>query len=130
MDLARDPRNGRLFEYPGEDPVLAGVTVGHLIMGVQQNHVMGDIKHYAFNDQETGRTIVDVHLDRKAAHESDLLAFEIGIRVGHPASVMCSYNKFEGDWTCENDWLLNHVLKGNWKYPGLWFRTGRRRTRP
>ncbi len=119
VDLARDPRNGRLFEYPGEDPVLAGTTVGHLIMGVQQNHIMGDIKHYAFNDQETGRTVVDVHLDHKAAHESDLLAFEIGIRLGHPASVMCSYNKYEGDWACENDWLLNHVLKGNWHYPGF-----------
>ncbi len=119
VDLARDPRNGRLFEYPGEDPVLAGTTVGHLIMGVQQNHIMGDIKHYAFNDQETGRTVVDVHLDHKAAHESDLLAFEIGIKLGHPASVMCSYNKYEGDWACENDWLLNHVLKGNWKYPGF-----------
>ena len=119
VDLARDPRNGRLFEYPGEDPVLAGTTVGHLIMGVQQNHIMGDIKHYAFNDQETGRTVVDVHLSHKAAHESDLLAFEIGIDLGHPASVMCSYNKYEGDWACENDWLLNHVLKGNWHYPGF-----------
>ena len=119
VDLARDPRNGRLFEYPGEDPVLAGTTVGHLIMGVQQNHIMGDIKHYAFNDQETGRTVVDVHLDHKAAHESDLLAFEIGINLGHPASVMCSYNKYEGDWACENDWLLNHVLKDQWKYPGF-----------
>ena len=119
VDLARDPRNGRLFEYPGEDPVLAGTTVGHLIMGVQQNHIMGDIKHYAFNDQETGRTVVDVHLNHKAARESDLLAFEIGIRIGHPASVMCSYNKYEGDWTCENDWLLNHVLKESWHYPGF-----------
>ena len=119
VDLARDPRNGRLFEYPGEDPVLAGTTVGHLIMGLQQNHIMGDIKHYAFNDQETGRTVVDVHLDHKAARESDLLAFEIGIDIGHPASVMCSYNKYEGDWTCEKDWLLNTVLKGDWKYPGF-----------
>ena len=119
VDLARDPRNGRLFEYPGEDPVLAGTTVGHLIMGVQQNHIMGDIKHYAFNDQETGRTVVDVHLDHKAAHESDLLAFEIGINLGHPASVMCSYNKYEGDWTCEKDWLLNKVLKDGWRYPGF-----------
>jgi len=119
VDLARDPRNGRLFEYPGEDPVLAGTTVGHLILGLQGNNIMGDIKHYAFNDQETGRTVVDVHLDRKAAHESDLLAFEVGIRIGHPASVMCSYNKFEGDWTCENDWLLNHVLKDQWKFPGF-----------
>ncbi len=62
VDLARDPRNGRLFEYPGEDPVLAGVTVGHLIMGVEQNKVMGDIKHYALNDQETGRTVVDAQI--------------------------------------------------------------------
>src|SRR6201985_2610344 len=57
VNLARDPRNGRLFEYAGEDPLLAGVTVGHLIRGVQGNQVMGDIKHYAFNDQETGRTV-------------------------------------------------------------------------
>lgn len=119
VDLARDPRNGRLFEYPGEDPVLAGTTVGHLIMGVQQNQVMGDIKHYAMNDQETGRTVVDAIIGHKAARESDLLAFEIGINLGHPASVMCSYNKVNGDWACENDWLLNHVLKGNWKYPGF-----------
>lgn len=57
VDLARDPRNGRLFEYPGEDPVLAGTTVGHLIKGLQSNQIMGDIKHYALNDQETGRTV-------------------------------------------------------------------------
>jgi beta-glucosidase len=119
VDLARDPRNGRLFEYPGEDPVLAGYTVGNLIRGVEANEVMGDIKHYALNDQETGRTVVDVHLGHKAARESDLLAFELGIRIGHPSSVMCSYNKFNGDWACENDWLLNHVLKGDWKYPGF-----------
>ncbi len=119
VDLARDPRNGRLFEYPGEDPVLAGVTVGHLIMGVESNQIMGDIKHYALNDQETGRTVVDVQIGHKAMHESDLLAFEIGIRVGHPSSVMCSYNKVNGDWACENDYLLNKVLKGEWHYPGF-----------
>ena len=119
VDLARDPRNGRLFEYPGEDPVLAGVTVGHLIMGLEANQIMGDIKHYALNDQETGRTVVDVQLGHKAMHESDLLAFEIGIRIGHPSSVMCSYNKVNGDWSCENDYLLNKVLKGEWHYPGF-----------
>jgi len=119
VNLARDPRNGRLFEYPGEDPVLAGVTVGHVIKGIESNHIMGDIKHYALNDQETGRTIVDVHIDKKAMRESDLLAFEIGIRIGNPSSVMCSYNKVNGDWSCENDYLLNHVLKGNWHYPGF-----------
>lgn len=118
-NLARDPRNGRLFEYMGEDPVLAGTTVGNLIRGVQSNRVMGDIKHYALNDQETGRTVVNVLIGKKAMREGDLLAFEIGIRIGQPASVMCSYNKVNGDWACENDYLLNHVLKGNWKYPGF-----------
>lgn len=119
VNLARDPRNGRLFEYPGEDPVLAGTTVGNLIAGLESNQVMGDIKHYALNDQETGRTVVDVKLGHKAMHESDLLAFEIGIRIGHPSSVMCSYNKINGDWACENDYLLNKVLKGEWKFPGF-----------
>jgi beta-glucosidase len=118
-NLARDPRNGRLFEYPGEDPLLAGVMVGYVIRGVQENHIMGDIKHFALNDQETGRTIVDARLSKKAARESDLLAFELGIRIGQPSSVMCSYNKVMGDWACENDWLLNHVLKGAWHFPGF-----------
>jgi beta-glucosidase len=119
VNLARDPRNGRLFEYPGEDPVLAGITVGHVIQGIQANKVMADIKHFALNDQETGRTVVDVQVTRKAAHESDLLAFELGIRVGQPSSVMCSYNKVNGDWACENEWLLKQVLKEEWKYPGF-----------
>jgi len=118
-NLARDPRNGRIFEYPGEDPLLAGVMVGHVIRGVQDNHIMGDIKHYALNDQETGRTVVDARVSKKAARESDLLAFELGIRIGQPSSVMCSYNKVMGDWACENDWLLNHVLKGAWHFPGF-----------
>jgi beta-glucosidase len=119
VNLARDPRNGRLFEYAGEDPLLAGVTVGHVIRGVEDNHIMGDIKHFAFNDQETGRTIVDARISTKAARESDLLAFELGIRIGQPSSVMCSYNKVHGDWACENDWLLNRVLKGAWHFPGF-----------
>jgi beta-glucosidase len=119
VNLARDPRNGRLFEYAGEDPLLAGVMVGHVIRGVQVNRVMGDIKHFAINDQETGRTIVDAHLSKKAARESDLLAFELGIRIGQPSSVMCSYNKVGGDWSCENDWLLNQVLKREWHFLGF-----------
>ena len=119
VNLARDPRNGRLFEYAGEDPLLAGVTVGQVIRGVQDHRIMGDIKHFAFNDQETGRMIVDARITKKAARESDLLAFELGIRIGQPASVMCSYNKVNGDWACENDWLMNHVLKGSWHFPGF-----------
>jgi beta-glucosidase len=119
VNLARDPRNGRLFEYAGEDPLLAGVTVGQVIRGVQDNRIMGDIKHFALNDQETGRTVVDARISHKAARESDLLAFELGVRIGQPSSVMCAYNKVMGDWACENDWLLNHVLKGAWHFPGF-----------
>ncbi len=119
VNLARDPRNGRLFEYAGEDPLLAGTMVGHVIRGVQDNHIMSDIKHYALNDQETGRAVVDVQISHKGARESDLLAFELGIRIGQPASVMCSYNKVLGSWACENEWLLNHVLKDAWKFPGF-----------
>ena len=119
VNLARDPRNGRLFEYAGEDPVLAGYMVGNIVSGIQHNQVMADMKHYALNDQETGRTLIDVQLDHKAARESDLLAFELANEIGQPASVMCSYNLYEGDWACENDWLLNHVLKQQWHYPGF-----------
>jgi len=124
-DLARDPRNGRNFEYAGEDPVLAGTMVGELALGVQANQVMGDIKHYAFNDQETGRTTVNVSIDQRAARESDLLAFEIAIGIAHPAGVMCSYNRVTvtppggTDWACENDYLLNQVLKKDFDFKGF-----------
>src|SRR5580658_9170416 len=67
VDLTRDPRNGRTFEYLGEDPILAGTLIGKLIAGTQSQHVIGDIKHYAFNDQESGRNSVDVHIGNRAA---------------------------------------------------------------
>jgi beta-glucosidase len=118
MDLTREPRNGRNFEYAGEDPVLAGNIVGRLAMGVQSQHIMGDIKHYAFNDQETLRTTVNVVMGKRAMRETDLLAFEIGIKMAEPAGVMCSYNKVNGDWACENDYLLNQVLKKDWGFKG------------
>ena len=76
-NLTREPRNGRTFEYLGEDPVLAGTMVASLIKGTQSQHVLGDIKHYGLNDQESGRNAYNVVIDRRAARESDLLAFEI-----------------------------------------------------
>ena len=119
VDITREPRNGRTFEYLGEDPVLAGTLVARLIEGTQSEHVIGDIKHYAFNDQESGRNSVDISIGRRAARESDLLAFEIGVEKGHPAAVMCSYNRVNGDFACENKWLLTDVLKKDWKFPGF-----------
>lgn len=118
VNLTRDPWAGRNFEYLGEDPLLAGILVGDHIRGVQSNNIVATIKHFAFNSQETGRMIMDARLDEAALRESDLLAFQIGIERGHPGSVMCAYNKINGDWACENDFLLNHVLKGDWKYDG------------
>jgi beta-glucosidase len=118
-NITRDPRNGRTFEYMGEDPVLAGTMVGSRIRCEGGEHVISDIKHYAFNDQESGRQEVDVQIGERAGRESDLLAFEIGLKTGHPNAVMCSYNGVNGDYACENTWLLHDVLKGEWKFPGF-----------
>jgi beta-glucosidase len=119
MDLIREPRNGRNFEYASEDPVLSGVMVGQLARGVQANHIMGDIKHYAVNDQETGRNTLNAVLNERALRETDLLAFQIAIGLAHPAGVMCSYNHVNGDYACENDFLLNQVLKREWGFQGF-----------
>ncbi len=119
MNLTREPRNGRTFEYMGEDPVLAGTMVGSVMKGLQAQHVLGDIKHYALNDQESGRNAVNVNIDERAARESDLLAFEIGLEKSDAAAVMCSYNRLNGDYACENKYLLTDVLKKDFKFKGF-----------
>jgi beta-glucosidase len=119
VDLMREPRNGRNFEYQGEDPILAGKMVAQLIQGLQSQKVIGDTKHYAFNDQETSRSIGNVKLDKRAMRETDLLAFEIAVTEGQPGMVMCSYNKLNGDWACENSYLLTEVLKKAWGFKGF-----------
>jgi len=119
VNLTREPRNGRTFEYLGEDPILAGTMVGNRIKCEQAQHVIGDIKHFVLNDQESGRTEVNAIIDKRALRETDLLAFEIGISIGQPGAVMCSYNVLNGDYACENKYLLNDVLKKDWKFPGF-----------
>ena len=119
VNLAREPRNGRTFEYMGEDPVLAGKMVGQVMKGEQAQHVIGDIKHYALNDQESGRNAVNVNIDQRSMRESDLLAFEIGLRESNAAAVMCSYNRVNGDYACENKYLLTDVLKKDWTFKGF-----------
>jgi beta-glucosidase len=119
VNLTREPRNGRTFEYAGEDPLLAGTMVGNLMKCEQAEHVIGDIKHYAMNDQETGRNIVNVLISKRAMQESDLLAFHIGIDIAHPGAVMCSYNRINGDYACENPYLLRDVLKAEWGFKGF-----------
>ncbi len=118
VNLVRDPRGGRNFEYGGEDPLLAGLIGGETIAGVQDRHVVSTVKHFALNDQETGRMSLDARIDEAALRESDLLAFQIAIARGKPGSVMCAYNKINGAYACEDPFLLRQVLKGEWKYPG------------
>lgn len=118
VNLTRDAWNGRNFEYLGEDPLLAGTLVAAAIRGVESNHIVSTVKHFALNAQETGRTILNARIDEAALRESDLLAFEIAVKDGRPGSVMCAYNKVNGDWACENRFLLTKVLRDDWKYPG------------
>lgn len=119
VNLTRDAWNGRNFEYLGEDPLLTGVMGAASIRGVQSNHIVSTIKHFVLNSQETGRAVLDARIDPTALRESDLLAFEIAIADGKPASVMCAYNRIDGDYACENKRLLTDVLRGDWKYPGF-----------
>ncbi len=117
--IGREPRDGRTFETKGEDPILAGkITAAHLT-AIQAQHVIADIKHFAFNDQETGRTTANVIIDERSGRESDLLAFEIGVKDSNVQSVMCSYNLTNGQYDCENKYLLNEVLKTDWAFPGF-----------
>lgn len=118
-NLAREPRNGRNFEYTGEDPLLAGTMAGGLIRGIQSAHMISTMKHFAVNDQESQRTTVDATIAPEAMRVSDLLAFEFAYERGRPASVMCSYNLVNGRWACENDYLLNKVLKQDWGFKGF-----------
>ena len=119
VNLTREPRNGRTFEYQGEDPVLAGTLVGNRIKCEQAQHVIGDIKHYAVNDQESGRNEVNSIISKRAMQETDLLAFHIGIDIGNPQAVMCSYNAVNGDFACENKYTLTDVLKKDWGFKGF-----------
>jgi beta-glucosidase len=119
VNLMRDPRNGRNFEYAGEDPLLAGVMVGNAIKGIESNHVISTLKHFALNDQETGRNELDARIDKAALRMSDLLAMELAFEQSDAGSVMCAYNRINGPYACENSYLLNDVLKRDWGFKGF-----------
>jgi beta-glucosidase len=119
VNLTREPRNGRTFEYAGEDPLLAGTLVGNMMKCEQEQHVVGDIKHYVMNDQETGRFVVNAIISKRAMQESDLLAFHIAISIANPGAVMCSYNRINGEHGCENAYTLTEVLKKDWGFKGF-----------
>ncbi|MGZ6670913.1 MAG: beta-glucosidase [Solirubrobacteraceae bacterium] len=118
VNLARDPRNGRNFEYLSEDPLLSGVLAGEAIAGIQGEGVISTIKHFSLNCSETNRHWLDALIDPAAHRESDLLAFEIAIERGQPGAVMTGYNKVNGVYAGANRILLEEILKGAWGYPG------------
>jgi beta-glucosidase len=119
VNITREPRNGRNFEYKGEDPILAGKLVASEMRCLQARGILGDIKHFAANDQETGRNIGNAILDERTLRETDLLPFEVALREVDISGVMCSYNKVNGDWACENSYLMNEFLKKGVGFKGF-----------
>ncbi|WP_025885453.1 beta-glucosidase [Asaia prunellae] len=117
-NLLRDPRGGRIFEYVSEDPLLTGHIAGNSIVGIQSEHVVSTIKHYAINPEETGRVMISSDIGESALRESDLLAFEMAIEIGKPGAVMPGYNLVNGTWASENAFLLTQVLRNEWGYRG------------
>jgi beta-glucosidase len=118
MNLVRDPRNGRNFEYLSEDPLLTATIAAESVIGIQQQGVISTVKHYSLNCNETNRHWLDAIIDPDAHRESDLLAFEIAIERAQPGAVMTAYNKVNGDYASANQVLINDVLKGIWGYRG------------
>jgi len=119
VNLPREPRNGRTFEYQGEDPLLAGTLAGYVEKGIQSEHIIGDLKHYAVNDQESGRNAVNANIDKRSMRETDLRAFEIALGISDAGGVMCSYNRVNGDYACENSYLLTDVLRKDFHFQGF-----------
>jgi beta-glucosidase len=118
MNLARDPRNGRNFEYLSEDPLLTATLAAESVNGIQQHGVISTVKHYSLNCNETNRHWLDAVIDPAAHRESDLLAFELAIERSQPGAVMAAYNKVNGDYAAANGVLIDDVLKGVWGYRG------------
>src|SRR5262245_25467531 len=118
INLARDPRNGRNFEYFSEDPWQSAVLAAESVNGIQAEGVISTLKHFCLNCNETNRHWLDAVIDPAEHRESDLLAFQIAIERSQPGAIMSSYNKVNGDYTGGNSVLLQDVLKDTWGYPG------------
>ena len=118
VDIARNPLNGRNFEYAGEDPYLAGQAAAAIIRGIQSQHVIATVKHYALNDQETDRTTDSSDASERTVEEIDLPAFDAAVKAG-VGSVMCSYNRINGVYACENPSMLHGVLDSQFGFSGF-----------
>lgn len=119
VNLTREPRGGRTFEYQGEDPLLAGTLAGNFVRGLQSEHIIGDLKHFAINDQESGRNSLNANVTKRAMRETDLRAFQIALGISDAGAVMCAYNRVNGDFACENSYLLTDVLRKDFGFKGF-----------
>ncbi len=119
INMIREPRDGRTFEYKGEDPLLAGTLAGQELKAEKDLHLITDLKHYAVNDQDAGRIVVNSIISKRAMRESDLLAFQIALNDSGAGAVMCSYNRINGTYACENQYTLSEVLKKDFGFKGF-----------
>jgi beta-glucosidase len=119
INMIREPRNGRTFEYKGEDPLLAGTLAGQELKAEKALHLITDLKHYAVNDQDAGRIVANSIISKRAMQESDLLAFQIALRDSDAGAFMCSYNRINGTYACENPYTLTDVLKKQFGFKGF-----------
>ncbi len=119
VNVTRVPRNGRNFEYFGEDPFLAGQISVAEVQAVQAQGILAEVKHYAANNQENQRKTIDVAVDERTLREIYLPAFEATVKQGDVAAVMCAYPKVNGQFGCENTHLLADILRKDWGFQGF-----------
>ncbi|MCU1371631.1 MAG: glycosyl hydrolase [Ilumatobacteraceae bacterium] len=119
INIKRHPAGGRCFEYLSEDPLLSGRLAASMIRGIQSQGIGTSLKHFAVNNHEAHRFVVDAVVDERTLRELYLTGFEIAVRESAPWTVMCSYNRVNGTYASEHHHLLHEVLRGEWGFDGL-----------
>jgi beta-glucosidase len=119
MNLDRVPQGGRTFEMLGEDPFLSGEIASSQIQGIQSQGVIAEAKHFVGNEQETNRDSINDVIDQRTLRELYMVPFEMSVKQGNVGAVMCAYPQVNGTYSCDNSFLMNTVLKGDWNFQGF-----------